>query len=290
MNGLDKYRNAITNVFPELADAAFSMLAAGWDSAAVDVDDTFVFKFPRNDEAEKRLRKEARLLRVIRPEVSMHVPELALHDGPPRFSSHRKIKGGHLLTDEYRALGPAQRSRLANALAQFYADLHRLKPDRMIEAGAEPLAPWPDANRMRAAAKALLPDGLQAFAQETLNVWDNLQADPYDAVYGFFDGHGWNMAFNHANGTLNGIYDFADSGIGPLHQEFIYSNFIDEDLTLRIVGRYEALTGKPVDRQRVEVMTGAYRLAELANSAEQPENLPMMTNNVKAWAHRVRTD
>jgi Phosphotransferase enzyme family len=288
MAGASDYRNAIIQSFPELSHAALSVMAAGWDCVAVDADDTFVFKFPRNADADARLRKEARLLQVIRPRISMHVPALTLHEGPPLFSSHRKIRGAHLLTDEYHALTPAQRARLADEMARFYADLHSLRPERMAEAGAAPLKPWPDASSLRAAAQALLPDHLKDFAWETLVEWTNLGADPYGAVYGFFDGHGWNMAFDHARGTLNGMYDFADSGIGPLHQEFIYSSFIDEDLTLRIIDRYEALTGKAVDRRRVEVLTGVYRLVELANSAGQPENLPMMLKNVEAWAHRTR--
>ncbi len=288
MNDTDEYRNAILEVFPELAGSAFTVMAAGWDCAALDVDDALVLKFPRNAQAALRLRKEARFLAVIRPAVSMHVPDLTLHEGPPLFSSHRKIKGANLLTDEYCALTPALRARLADGMAQFYADLHCLSPERMAKAGAGLLMPWPDASAMRAAAGALLPDQLQEFARETLDAWEGLGADPHGAVYGFFDGHGWNMAFDHASGRLNGIYDFADSGIGPLHQEFIYSSFIDEDLTLRIIDRYEALTGKAVDRWRVETMTGVYRLVELANAAEQPENLPMMTHNVEAWAQRAR--
>lgn len=288
MNDASEYRKAIINLFPELTEAAFSVMAAGWDSDAVDADDTFVFKFPRNDGARARLRKEARLLQVIRAKISMNVPALTLHEGPPLFSSHRKIKGAHLLADQYRALPPAQRSKLAGAMAQFYAELHGLKSEIMAQAGAAPLAPWPDAGGLRAAAQALLPDHLKDFAEETLDDWESLEADPYGAVYGFFDGHGWNMAFDHERGALNGMYDFADSGIGPLHQEFIYSSFTGEDLTLRIMDRYEALTGKAVDRKRVETLTGVYRLIELANAAEQPENLPPTMNNVAAWAHRER--
>jgi Phosphotransferase enzyme family len=288
MNDASQYRKAIIKVFPELAHAAFSVMAAGWDSIAVDADDAFVFKFPRNADAEARLRKEARILQVIQPEISMNVPALTLHEGIQTFSSHRKIRGAHLLTDQYRALVSAHRARLADEMARFYADLHGLKPERMAEAGAEPLAPWPHAERLRAAARALLPDMLRKFAQETLDTWERFGVDPYGAVFGFFDGHGWNMAFDHASGRLNGIYDFADTGIGPLHQEFIYSNFIDEDLTLRIIDRYEALTGMAIDRRRVETLTGVLRLIELANASEQPENLPLMLHNVEAWAHRER--
>src|SRR5919106_64050 len=65
------------------------------------------------------------------------------------------------------------------------------------------------------------------------------QRTPYGTTYGFFDGHGWNMAFDHTTNRLNGVYDFADSGFGPLHQEFIYTNLIARDLTARIVAEYE---------------------------------------------------
>lgn len=71
-----------------------------------------------------------------------------------------------------------------------------------------------------------------------------LPADPLGSIFGFFDGHGWNMAFDSEAGRLNGVYDFADAGIGPLHQEFIYSAFIDADLTERIVAAYERFSGR----------------------------------------------
>ncbi len=44
------------------------------------------------------------------------------------------------------------------------------------------------------------------------------------SVFGYFDGHGWNMAFDHEQGVLNGVYDFADAAIGPRSREFVYSN------------------------------------------------------------------
>lgn len=108
--------------------------------------------------------------------------------------------------------------------------------------------------------------------------------DPYGNVYGFFDGHGWNMAFDHAQARLNGIYDFADSGFGPLHQEFIYSNFISHDLTARIVSAYEMLTGRRLDRRRIAILTGFHRLSELAELADDPANVEQMIQSAATWA------
>ena len=103
---------------------------------------------------------------------------------------------------------------------------------------------------------------------------------PYGTTYGFFDVHGWNFAFNHANHRLNGIYDFADSGFGPLHQEFIYSNWIAPDLTARIVAEYETLTGRALDLPRIELLSGVLRLSELAGYANDADHAPAMVQYV----------
>jgi hypothetical protein len=79
------------------------------------------------------------------------------------------------------------------------------------------------------------------------------------------------MAFDHTGNRLNGMYDFADSGFGPLHQEFIYSDWITPDLTARIVAEYELLTGLALDRQRIDLLNGVLRLSELAEFADDAD-------------------
>jgi hypothetical protein len=116
--------------------------------------------------------------------------------------------------------------------------------------------------------------------------WRQLPPDPYGTTYGFFDGHGWNMAFDHARNRLNGLYDFGDSGFGPLQQEFIYSNFVARDLTTRVVAEYEALTGRALDRERIELSSGVHRLSELAELADHADQAPIMIRYVADWAAR----
>ncbi len=98
--------------FPALAPARFSLLPQGWHSTAVDVDDTWVFKFPRGAGAEAALRTEAGLLAAIRPHVAMPVPALSLIAGPLLFSRHRKLKGEHLTAAQYALLPEPARRRL----------------------------------------------------------------------------------------------------------------------------------------------------------------------------------
>ena len=280
-------RAAILASFPELANATFTPLPDGWHSLAIDVDDRLIFKFPRSSEAEAALRREAALLAVIRPAVTMTVPDIVLHHGPPLFSVHGKIKGRHLLMEDYAALTNTARDQIAADIAQFYAELHRLPHDRVAAAGAGPIIPWQTPANMRAKALPHLPPELRPAAETVIASYELLPPDPHGMVYGFFDGHGWNMAFDLVQQQLNGIYDFADSGFGGRHQEFIYTNLIACDLTARVVSAYERLTGLDLDRERIDILSGTHRLSELAELADDPSHAPAMVRHVADWLSRA---
>ncbi len=279
-----EFRTLIISVFPELSSCIFKLAAKGWDSMAVDVDDRLIFKFPRNPVAERALVKEAALLGVIGSSLSMSVPDMRIHDGPPIFSSHAKIRGEHLNTDDYQALSEVHRQRLGDDLARFYAELHGLDAGPLHALGAGPILPWQSPEMVRQKALPLLSLELATYAERVLWDFEALPPDPHGITYGFFDGHGWNMAFDHGEGQLNGIYDFADSGFGPLHQEFIYSNFISPGLTARIVSAYEPLTGRRLDRNRIATLTAFHRLSELAELADDPAYVGSKIESVAAWA------
>ncbi|MGQ9368230.1 phosphotransferase [Azospirillum sp. ST 5-10] len=280
---LAPFRAAILRRFPELEDAAFRLLTGGWHSVAVDVDDRLVFKFPRHAAAAMALRKEAALLAIVRPSVSLAVPDMDLHDGPPLFSRHGKLPGGHLLREHYERLPEGGRVRLGADLGRFYAELHRLDAAVMAAAGAGPVEAWQPPDVVRTKAVPALPRTLRDRALGIVEACERLPADPHGRTYGFFDGHGWNMAFDQERGRLNGVYDFADSGIGPLHQDFIRTSFISPDLTERVVAAYEALTGRRLERRRIALLTGMHRLSELAELAHDPDHAPAMVRHAVDW-------
>ena len=284
---VDAYRSVIVGSFPELTGGRFTALTMGWHSVAIDVDDRLIFKFPRNDEAREALVREAAILAVVRPRVSMTVPDIALHDGPPLFSCHHKLRGDHLVTAQYELLPEAARVGLALAMAGFYAELHRIDRPTIEAAGARPILPWLAPDDVAEKALPVLDSALRSFAEETIAAWRDLPPDPHGMTYGFFDGHGWNMAFDHASDALTGVYDFADSGFGALHQEFIYTNLISSDLTARIVSGYERLTGRKLDRRRIKILTGAHRLSELAELADDPQHLPDMIHHLENWVREA---
>lgn len=281
--GLEPLRSVLVAHYPELANASFTLLTKGWDSIAVDVDGRLIFKFPREEDGVEALRREAAMLTVVRPRVTLPVPDLVFFDGPHPFAKHTKLKGDHLETAQYERLPQTAQQRLAEAIARFYAELHAIEPLLLTSAGALPIEPWPKSDVILAGLQPHLSAALLAKAKKILEMWDQLPRDPYGGRYGFFDGHGSNMAFDHATQTLTGIYDFGDSGFGDLHEEFIYTSFISPGLTSEVITRYEQLTGHLIDRERVSILTGVLLLVELADLGDDSEHAASVLTAAVSW-------
>lgn len=279
---------AIIAAFPELAGGDFYANDAGWDSLIIDVDNSLIFKFPRDAEAETGLRQEAALLAALRPKLSIIVPDMELIEGPPLFSRHAKLPGEHLLSPDYAQLDDAARSRIAQQLANFHTEMHGLTALSIATVGDEMAEPWVPVHAMRAVAVPALPASLRDTAMAEIDAYEALAPDPHGQIFGYFDAHGWNMAFDKQSATLNGVYDFADSGVGALHQEFIYANFIDRDLCARVIAAYEQITGRAIDRRRVEILTSMLHLSDLAEFVDDAETLPKVLEFAVPWFEALR--
>jgi aminoglycoside phosphotransferase (APT) family kinase protein len=258
-----RLRALVIGTLPQFAGGNFVTLTDGWDSVALECD-SWIFKFPRHADAEARLRREVALLAFLKPRVTMQLPQMVLHEGPVPFSQHLKIPGSSLETPQYLALDEGRRNALATRMAQLYAELHALPLNRMQTVGATGVDPWMSPDEIVANAEPKLPRGTKGFMKRTVAAYRKLTIEGDELVYGYFDGHGWNMAFDHETGTLNGVFDFADSGFGSRHRDLSYTNWISADLTLRIIDRYEELTRRKVNRELVMLYSSALRLAELA--------------------------
>jgi aminoglycoside phosphotransferase (APT) family kinase protein len=111
-----------------------------------------------------------------------------------------------------------------------------------------------------------------------------LPADPLGKVFGHFDCHGWNMAFDHANQKLNGIFDFGDSGIGDAHRDFIYPSLLSPQHAFRVADHYETYSGKRIDRKRLALLISYHRLMEMAEYQSTPALFAYADANWKSWS------
>jgi aminoglycoside phosphotransferase (APT) family kinase protein len=255
-------RAMVASTLPEFSKTEFELLSGGWDSIAL-IGDGWVFKFPRSDKSRAKLRRESKLLDFLRPRVKMTLPNMILHDGPMLFSQHAIIPGTYIEEAHYDALDGRQRDAMAMRLAQFYAELHALPLPRLHAVGAVPVVPWRRAKDILERAKPMLPKKHLPLLERTMKAYSRTSICGDEMIFGYFDGHGWNMAFDRKTGTLNGLFDFADAGYGPRHRDLSYSNFISADLTLRIIDHYEKMAQRKIDRELVMLYATVLRFAEL---------------------------
>ena len=187
-----QFRAAIAAVRPDLATQPMQLHDRGWDSNAVEVAG-WIFKFPKRPEAVDRLRLEARILALVHSRVPLAVPELILHEIPTLFSEHRMIPGSIIETRDYDALTEPQKQSMAVRLAGFYAALHAIPAAEAVAIGGGPKPGWPPAETSLPILRERLPADFHDYARRAFAAYDALP--PEDEVFGYFDGHGWNMAF-----------------------------------------------------------------------------------------------
>lgn len=121
-------KQLITTQFPELAPVTVSLLGVGWDNWAFQVNDRYIFRFPRREIAVALLNMESQLLPFVAARVSLAIPEPcfigeAQGDYPWPFAGYPEISG---YTACQRYLNSEQRTNLARPLAIFLRELHHI--------------------------------------------------------------------------------------------------------------------------------------------------------------------
>ena len=101
-------------------------VTAGWDSYVLEVDGTWIFRFPRRSEVEEWLRKEIALLPELASWLPVRVPRFEfIGSGDTLFVGYRKIQGDNI----DRCLVNAGRlDDLARRIGDFLAALHAFPP------------------------------------------------------------------------------------------------------------------------------------------------------------------
>ena len=262
--------------WPDLAGLVPQHLGLGFDSTALLFGDQVV-RIARG-KAGHSLQREQAILTLVAPQLALTVPQPSFLAGPPAMARHRLIPGIALDADLYATLPDLARQRLADDLALFHAQTHQLDPTPLRALGAAAVQPWPAPNRH---LLDTVPPDLVAPAGDLLTQWLLLPPDPLGQVWGHFDAHGWNMAFDPVGQRLNGLFDFGDSGFGDLHRDLIYSALISFDLTRRIGLSYTALTARPIDIDRLRILSGAHRLWEMAASCGTDR--PWLIEAFRVW-------
>lgn len=234
---------------PDLAGRPRTIHPLGWDCVALSIGRT-MFRVPRSSGAASRLAAEPSFATLIARHTRLQVPHVALLHEPALIAMHEMVLGETVDAATYRTMDAAQREGLAQTLARWFADLHAIAPQTVRDAGCDRAAArWPSAERILTGLSDRLDPALLACAAHYLS--RGLGDPPDRLVFGHFDSHGWNMAYDYTARRLVGLFDFGQAGIGSLHTDLSYPAFVSPDLAARTARAYAARTGRSIDVARV---------------------------------------
>ncbi|HEY0605684.1 MAG TPA: phosphotransferase [Herpetosiphonaceae bacterium] len=125
----ERLRQRIAACAPSLDLRSLHIVEEGWDSRVAVVDDTWIFRFPRNAEAAAQLAIERALLPALAARLPLPIPDFSYacaSSTPPElpFVGYRMIAGAPLSRSVLDATESTIRSAVARQLAEFLQVLH----------------------------------------------------------------------------------------------------------------------------------------------------------------------
>jgi aminoglycoside 2''-phosphotransferase len=251
----ESYHAIIAACFPELPITSCAIHSQGWDSVAVLVDDTFIFRFPKRPDVESQYRTEARLLPRLAATLSVAVPrfEFIWPGGaiyPQSFAGYRMIAGQPLDAVLLRSL---QAEPLAEQLGRAIGEIHRFPTKQAALAGV----PGGDAQHWRGEYRALY-ERIQA------EVFPLLSTSARERCSARFEAFLQNQAYfqfaptlihrdlnaehilvDSARNTVSGMIDWGDAALGDPAIDFtgLYAE-LDREFMDRVLAHYDAAGDK----------------------------------------------
>ncbi len=224
------------------------------DHYVVEVNNQFIFRFPKTPEYAQRMLREKQLLEIIQHRVPVAIPHPTYSsEHPTTFMGYHKIPGVALTSELYHDLTAAEQDALANQIAQFLYALHNSINHTHIQKLELATAQWPlSSGQLREKLESFVASlGLQKLFDYTITIYEQIMAPESDIVCVHNDLHSQNIAFNQTTKKINGIFDFSDAALGDWYLEFRYLYLISPTLMHQAAARYAALRGVELDTQRL---------------------------------------
>lgn len=160
----------ISQQFPDLEPFELHHLGTGWDNIVYQLNQDYVFRFPRRSLALELMQTEWQLLDSLKHQLSLQIPQPCF-DGQPSPDFNWPFAGYTLVRGQSACqlnLGPEQRLAMVPALAGFLKELHglspewltplQLPPDRMQKVEISLRRPQSEERLQQALQKGLLND------------------------------------------------------------------------------------------------------------------------------------
>lgn len=102
------------------------ILGQGLDSIAYLVNNEYIFKQSKHDEARINLKKEIRVLNYLKDKITLQIPDIEYYSEEYSVCGYKEIKGNKLTPSIYKSLGDDEKDILAQDIALFLREMHAI--------------------------------------------------------------------------------------------------------------------------------------------------------------------
>ncbi len=222
----------LTESFPSLEVAEIVALGEGWHIDAFAVNEEYVFRFPKTEEAVVHLRKEICMLPKLRSALPLAIPDFTFVGKPsqsfPRpFVGYKMIDGEILTKESFASLSDAAKKSIAKQVADFVMAMHSFPSPEAKKCGIETLDARDDYTEfLREIREKALPKLSGAEQEEVVCLFEWFLEEEKNFAYEPILRHA-DLGLCHllSDGQkLIGVIDFGDMTIGDPEYElhFLY--------------------------------------------------------------------
>lgn len=236
-------RAVLETQVPDLKVHTIEMISWGYNNLVADVNDAWIFRFPRREGKVSELQREQWLLNQLQSHVTAPIPFYQYVGKKTAFVGYPKLKGQTLSTETYLALSDQEKEELAGTLALFMTQLHSTISVEEARKHGYYDNDLPLERIKETLIDTLEPSELKSMLVEALEYAEQHPATEEDLVFLHGDLHGGNLLFDKTTKQITGIIDFSDAGIGHYGIEFSQLISLCPELAMRTAEGYSALRG-----------------------------------------------
>lgn len=281
---------AINEFCPKVQELTY--IEHGADNIIALVNKEFVFRFPRHENAAKRLAYETALLQKISGHITaVAIPEVLKVNTMPLNIVAKYIPGDHLTGRQIQQLSEEDQIAIGRKIAEFIAQLNqavsgleirRIRAEAAVDSLEEP---WPVYFNRLFVTSALPNDRLRPIVNQYYGQWkNNVQSE--QAVSAIHDDlHPSNLLF--FGNKLTGIVDFGDTNTGSIESELRWLYLMGDTVLQSAISHYQELTGNSVNYEHVRVWAIMHELSSFTSGlmSQKTETFPFKRSqeNLRQW-------